>query len=291
MQLVNKQDDFTLALFDFLQNAFQTFLKLAAVFCTCHQSAHIQAEHLAVFQVFRHVTAHNTLCQTFGNGCFTNARLTNQHRVVFCFSGQNANHISDFGIAPDHGVQLLRFCQRHQVLAVFIQNVIGGFGVVACHALIAAHFRKRLQKAVFVHTKGFQHFFYGTAGTFQHAEYKVLHRNVLVFHSGGGLFGSGQGAVKFARNINFVRVTSRTGHTRQFADFLCKSRLRIARLNAHFLEQLADKTVFLRQQSTEQMFLRQRLVFIFNRKRLRRLQSFQRFLCHFLCVHAITLLF
>ena len=42
VQLINKEDDFALALFDFAQTRFQSLLKLAAEFGSCNQRTHIQ---------------------------------------------------------------------------------------------------------------------------------------------------------------------------------------------------------------------------------------------------------
>ena len=75
---------------DFLtsfRTALQAFLKLAAVFCTRDQCAHVQAEHGAIFQVLGHIAAHDTLGKALGNGSLTDARLTDEDGVVLASYG------------------------------------------------------------------------------------------------------------------------------------------------------------------------------------------------------------
>ena len=76
MDLIDEQDDFAVAVHDFLDDILQTFLKLALVFCTCEQSTHIQTEHGLALQVFRHVAVDDTLGQTLHDGGLTHAWLT-----------------------------------------------------------------------------------------------------------------------------------------------------------------------------------------------------------------------
>ena len=48
MKLIDKENDLSLALLYLIQNRLQTFLKLAAVFRTRHQRAHIQGKQLLI---------------------------------------------------------------------------------------------------------------------------------------------------------------------------------------------------------------------------------------------------
>ena len=86
MNFINKQNDLTLRLFDFIQNGFQSFLKFAAVFRAGDQRSHIQFDQFLVFQRFWNIILENTPCESFNNSRFTNAWFTNQNRVVFGFT-------------------------------------------------------------------------------------------------------------------------------------------------------------------------------------------------------------
>ena len=144
VQLINEEDDLALALLHLVQNALQALLELAAVLCTGHQSAHVQAEHGAVFQVFGHIAAHDPFGQTLGDGRLADARLTDQAGVVLRLTGQDADDVADLLIPPDDGVQLLLAGQVYQILTVFLQGVVGVLRVVIGHALVAAHSRQLL---------------------------------------------------------------------------------------------------------------------------------------------------
>ena len=53
------------------------------IFGPGNQSTHIKRIYSLAFQAFRHIAFDNPEGDTFGDSCFTNARLTNQYRVIF----------------------------------------------------------------------------------------------------------------------------------------------------------------------------------------------------------------
>ena len=120
VQLIDEQNDLSLALADFLQHGFETFFKFAPVFGSGHQSAHIQGENLLILQAFRHVAPDNPLGQSFYHSRFADAGLTDQHRIVFCLTGQNPDHIADLGITSDDRIELLLSGPLHQIGTVLI---------------------------------------------------------------------------------------------------------------------------------------------------------------------------
>ena len=48
MQLINEQDNLSVALFHLFQHSLQSFLKFTPVLGACHQSAHIQGKQLLI---------------------------------------------------------------------------------------------------------------------------------------------------------------------------------------------------------------------------------------------------
>ena len=120
MKFIDEEDDFTLALFDFFKNCFQTFLKFATVFCACNKCAHIQCEDFLFFKAFRHITCNNSLCKTFDSCCFTNARFTDQYRVVLGLTGKDSDDVTDFCITADDWIQFLVSCFFDKILTIFI---------------------------------------------------------------------------------------------------------------------------------------------------------------------------
>ena len=59
MQLVDEEDDASLALFHLVEDGLQAFLKFTAEFCARDEGAHVEREDDAVLEVFRHVPAHD----------------------------------------------------------------------------------------------------------------------------------------------------------------------------------------------------------------------------------------
>ena len=134
VQLIDEEDDLALALLYLVQ----ALLELAAVLCTGHQSAHVQAEHDAVLQVLGHIAPDDTLGQTLGDGRLADARLTDEAGIVLGLTGQDADDVPDLLIATDDGVQLLLAGQIDQILTVLLEGIVGVLGVIVGHALVAA---------------------------------------------------------------------------------------------------------------------------------------------------------
>ena len=157
VDLIDEQDDFAIAVDDFLDDILQTFLKLALVFCAGEQGAHVQAEHGLCLQVLRHVAVDDTLGQTLHDGGLTHARLTYQDRVVLCASAQDLQHTTDLLVTADDRVELALLGEFVQVLGETVQAVVvllgvlrvdllalaelldGGFEVVLTDALVLHH--------------------------------------------------------------------------------------------------------------------------------------------------------
>ena len=139
MQLIDEQNDFSVALSDFFQNGFQTLLELAAVFCSGYQGSHIEGKNRFVFQALRHIAVGDSLCQTLYDCGFTNTRLTDQNRVVFCLTGQDTDNVPNFGITADNRVHFLVSGFFHNILAIFFQGVVCCLRVVGGDSLVSSY--------------------------------------------------------------------------------------------------------------------------------------------------------
>ena len=143
MQLVDKQDNPAVALFNFLQNSLEAFLKLTAELGSCDQSAHIERKNGSVLEVFRHIAAYNPLCQPFGDGRLADAWFADQNRVVLRLARQNPDDVSDLAVASNDRVELLRARLFDQVGTILFQRVICVLRRVGGDARIAAHAHQR----------------------------------------------------------------------------------------------------------------------------------------------------
>ena len=148
VQFVDEQNDAAFRLLDLIKHRFQPFLKLAAVFGSGHQTAHIQREDGFILQTDGDVALDDTLGQPFGDGGFAHAGLTDEHRVVLALAGQNTDDIADFVVTANDRVQLVGAGVFHQIGAVFFQRVVSLFRVVRGDPLVAAHMGQGLENAL-----------------------------------------------------------------------------------------------------------------------------------------------
>ncbi len=105
VHLIHKEQDFAFCIGDLLEHCFKALLKLATIFCTGDQCAHVKLNEPLAFQTFRDITLDNALCQTFCDGGFPHPRLTDQSRVVLRASGEDLNKSAYFLVAPDDRIQ------------------------------------------------------------------------------------------------------------------------------------------------------------------------------------------
>jgi hypothetical protein len=86
VELVDEEDDTITAvpgrLFDFVQNRFDTFLVLALVLRTRHESTHVEGKH-AANQRSWDIAVNDTLCESLGNRRLANTRFTDENGVIF----------------------------------------------------------------------------------------------------------------------------------------------------------------------------------------------------------------
>ena len=106
--------------------------------------AHIERQHPAPLQPFRHFTVDDPLRQPFNNGRFTYAGFTNQHRVVFGTALQNLNSTANFFITADHRIQLALLGTLGEIDGKFLQCLTLVFGTLIVHAFPSAHLFNRL---------------------------------------------------------------------------------------------------------------------------------------------------
>ena len=139
VQLIDEQNDFSVALSDFLQNGFQTLLEFATVFCTGYQGSHIEGENGFIFQALRYIAVGDSLGQAFYDCGFTNTRLTDQNRIVFCLTGQDTDNVPNFGITADNRVHFLVSGFFYDILSIFFQGVVCCLRVVGGNSLVSAH--------------------------------------------------------------------------------------------------------------------------------------------------------
>ena len=137
VQLVDKQDDLSLGLTDLAEDGLQPLLKLAPVFGSGDQRAHIQGENGLILQALGYVLADDPLGQPLGNGGFAHARLADQDGVVFRFAGEDADDVANLLVPADDRVHLLLPRPLDQIRAVLAQGIVGALRIVGGDPLVS----------------------------------------------------------------------------------------------------------------------------------------------------------
>ena len=74
-------------------------------------------------QAVRHFAVDDALGQALGDGGFTHARLTDQHRVVLGTALQHLNGATNLVVTADHRIELAFFGALGQVDGVLVQRL------------------------------------------------------------------------------------------------------------------------------------------------------------------------
>ena len=138
MHLIDKEDDIAIGMAHLVEDRFEALFKLAAIFCTRNQRAHIKAHQGAAFKAVGHIAIGNAQREPFGNRGLARTRLTDDRGVVFGTPCKDLDRTADFFIAPDHGVELAIARGFREVAGELLHRVIGAFSVRAVRFLAAA---------------------------------------------------------------------------------------------------------------------------------------------------------
>ena len=148
MDLVDEENDAALGLRHFVDDAFEAFLKFSLVLRACHECAHVERVELLVFQVLRHVAAHDALRQSLYDGRFARARLADKNGVVLGAAREDLQHAAYLFVAPDDGVEFAFARLAHEVAGIFFQSLVGVFRPLRGCFLPAAQFLNGLAQGL-----------------------------------------------------------------------------------------------------------------------------------------------
>ena len=144
VNLVDEGDDLPVRVLDLLKHGFQAFLEFATVFRAGHHRTQVKADEFLALQGGGHVAGDDALRQAFDHGCFADARLADQHRIVLGASRQNLDDAANLLVAPDHRVEFAVLGLGRQIGGVFLQRLVATFRVGTGHFRAAAHAGHRL---------------------------------------------------------------------------------------------------------------------------------------------------
>ncbi len=285
VQLVDKQDDPALGLTNLFEHGLQPLFKLAAVLRARNQRAHVEGKDRPALQALGHVAFDNALRQRLDDGRLADARLTDQNGVVLRLAREDADDIADLLIAADDRIHLLASRLRDKIGSVFVERVIRLLGVVARHALAAAHRRQRLQADLFFQIIDVKQVADDRITRVKKRQENMLDGDKLVLHPGGELLGGREHIVDRAGDIILARLTAGPGHARQLLHLGMHRSVEALDRHAHLLDQLRNQALLLAQQRQQQMRLLDLLIVVAQRELLRALNRLQRPSGILFCIH------
>src|SRR5579863_1604811 len=102
--LINKQDDRDGRRLDFLDQAFQTVLELAFDARAGLEQRQVERSYRDVAQRRRNIAVGDAQCEPFDDRRLADARLTGENGIVLATPHQDVDHLADFEVAPEHGI-------------------------------------------------------------------------------------------------------------------------------------------------------------------------------------------
>ena len=129
VQLVDKEQDASLAGADFVEHGLEPLFKLAPVLGPGHQRTHVQRKDRLLLHPLGHIAAHDALRQTLDDRGLAHAWLADEHWVVLGLAREDADGAADLFVAPNHRVEPAGARLRHQVESVALKGLIASIHV------------------------------------------------------------------------------------------------------------------------------------------------------------------
>ena len=129
MKLVDEGDDLSVGASDLSEDGLEAFLELSAILGACDHRGHVKGDEALVPQGLGDVTGDDALGEPFNDGGLTDARFTDENRVILRASRQDLNDAPDLVVAPDDGIELAFARNLGEIATVLRQGLEGSLGV------------------------------------------------------------------------------------------------------------------------------------------------------------------
>ena len=123
-----------LRILHFLYHSLQALLELTPEFCSCHKRAHIKRHDFLILYGLWHITREYSKRQPLCNGCFPDAGLTDEHRIVLCAPREHLEHAPDLVVPAYDRIKLAALGKFCEVAAVFFERLVFFFRILVSDA-------------------------------------------------------------------------------------------------------------------------------------------------------------
>ena len=136
VNLVDKYNNVGIG-FQLLEQRLQAFLKLSAVFCSCHNGCHVEIDNALVVEQRRGLLVGYHLSQTFHYGTLADSRFTYEHGVVLLSPAQYLHYSQNLPFASHHRVERTTCGSFGEVGAEVVYHWSCAVGLVVFHGCAA----------------------------------------------------------------------------------------------------------------------------------------------------------
>ena len=152
VDLIDEEQDPAVEFFYLVKDSLEPLFKFASELGARDQSTHIEGEYRLVLQPFRYVSIEYSLCQALYDCRLTDARFTDEYRIVLGPSGKDLDRMPDFRISANDRIEVAVPRHLEQITAVLVQRIVVFFRILARYSLIAPDFIERVQETVLIHS-------------------------------------------------------------------------------------------------------------------------------------------
>ena len=214
-----------------MSDGLEPLLELATVLGAGDQRAHVERHDALVLQPLGHVAADDALGQPLDDRGLADAGRPDEHGIVLRPPRQDLDHPANLLVAADDRVELALLGGGGEVAPVLLERFVGPLGVLARHALPAAHGGQRLEQLLAREAGRPQRLGHQPVREAGESQKQVLDADELVLHLLGGSLGPDEDVVHARGDVDLAPARARSGHAGQALDRLLEAleeRLRVA---------------------------------------------------------------
>ena len=250
VELIDKQNDLAIGRCDLGQNGLESFLELAAELGSGDERAEIQRDDALVLQILGHISADNSLGESFGDCGLTNTRFTNENRIVLGAATQYLNDATDFFIPANDRVEFAKAGNFGEITAILLQCLVFAFRIRIGHALAAANLVECGHHTRSLNAVTAQQRFRRRSLNAHDAEQQVLGADVFVTKALGLGFSVGESLTQSGAHDGIRADLQLRSTVDEFGDFPAND----SRIYLHALDNLGNNAIGLINQSSKECF-------------------------------------
>ena len=180
MELVNEKNNLPARFLDLLEHRLQAVFELAPIFGAGDERPEIERHQALGLQGFWNVACDNSPGDALHNRGLADARLADQHGIVFGAARQNLDDTANFLVAAYHRVELGAPGKFGQIARIALQRLEFLLGVRVRHTMRAAHGDERLENRVVGHPEAREQSARGVVGFLGEGQEQMLGRDEFI---------------------------------------------------------------------------------------------------------------